>query len=256
MATTKTKTNASIELQALEAPKGWQAWLAPVEGGFPASETRAAQMRTWVRRLADSLIQRQPLKLEVFLQTNELHMGDGATELSANGVPWIPTTGLGIWPDRDPPRAWTDDEFREVEVGGSIRPLMHQVLRLTGEPAERRRAREVMLGKGSYVEMLTDQDGDALLDRFRAAHGAKIVDPMFAGFPFLCPLLDSASVAAAKADELGQWIGGSSFYARDSVSDNGLLLIASEPLEELLEAFGATSGEQGTWLLPPAGQES
>ncbi len=232
-------------LEALEAPAPWQAWLAPA-GEHPMAEAAAKPLRIVVERVADALVAQYPLKLEVFLQINELHLGEGSDIVQDQAIEWMPSTGLGIFPDRDPPKPWTREDFEELEVGQTVRPLMHQVLRLGGEPAARRAARSVMLGKGSYLELMVEQDGDAMIARFQAALEHKLVDRMFKGFSLLCPLLDAAGVAGAKAEELDTWLAGARLYARDSSEDKGLLLLSKQPLEDVFSAIGGRS-EKGGW---------
>ncbi len=231
--------------QALEAPTSWQAWLVPAGGAHPMPENAAKPVRSFVERIAQALVGQYPLKLESFLQVNELHLGDGADLVQEHGVDWMPSIGLGIWPDREPPKPWTRDDFEQLEVGQTVRPLMHQVVRLGGEPAARRHARTVMLGKGSYLELMIERDGDAMLARFQQALGDKLVDPMFKGFPFVCPLLDAAGVKSAKPDDLERWLAGAHLYARDSPEDKGLLLVSKHPLDDIFKALGGESSSAG-----------
>lgn len=248
MSTNEKPRYVTLELRSVEAPAEWESWVAGISEQ-PVRDSSSKALRAWFCRLVEDSLKTSGLSAEIALQINELHLNEGAEILEENCVKWLPQMGLGIFPDQDPPRPWTPEDFEAVEMdpAAKVRTLMHQVMRLAGAPEDRLSAREEMPGRGAYVEMHARRSDDDLLEALTAASQDKIADRMFSGFPFLFPLLNSRSLATLTGDDLERRLAGAEFYARDSASDGGLFLARKGGMTDLFETLGGERQENGTW---------
>jgi hypothetical protein len=201
-------------------------------------EEELAPARRFLQRLSAAAQAKWGLVAEVDLQVVQLHLLDGPARVAQHGREWIPAVGLGVWPDREPPRGWTDEDFNELGMGEKPRELMYQVLRVTTTPEARRQARDVMLGLGTVVEILVPDSLDAFFERSSQKLLPPIQDPAYTCFPFYVPLLEGKTFREGTAAQLTAWLCGSSMYIRESAEDKGLLILSREPLEALLQEWG------------------
>jgi len=198
----------------------WEAWLVPVDR-FPIPPEERAGVQNFVDRLVALVC---------------LHEK--------------PQLGWGIWPDRDPPTLWTAEEFRELAPGEMIRPLMHQVFRIT-EATARRTARNAMFGTGVALELLVREGDGELIQRTTQFLLLKIEEPSFRGFEFCVPLLDCKSLEGVAGDVLDNWLCGAQFYVRESPEDAGVLIISGFPLVSAWREMHLTQVQGGkSWMLP------
>lgn len=165
--------------------------------------------------------------------------------LSEHGREWLPALGLGVWPDREPPKFWTMDDFMNLAEGEKPRTLMYQVLRVTTSLERRDGARDIMLGLGTIVQILTRDSGEDFLKRATLNISAPIKDPSFTCFPFYVPLFEVKTITNASAASIDQWMCGASLYIRESKEDNGILFVSRGPVKELLRSLGATPIDNG-----------
>ena len=224
-------------VKRVAAPAPWSCCLAPVSG-FPVPEVELAPVRELVQRLTFTIQQEGNLSAEVFVQFAHLHVGDGSERLRRHGRDCLPELGLGVWPDREPPELWTAEYFASLGPGEKPRPLMHQVYRLAGSAEARAKASTEMLGRGTIVHVLTPHPTKELLEKCRAILLPPLRTP-FTAFSFYVPLLEAASVRAATAPQMEAWLAGVEVYIRESVEDTGVVIIARQPLEPILEKLGA-----------------
>ncbi len=245
------RQRGTLSLQAAKAPGAWQAFLLPLSA-FPTPEEELAAARQWLQKLSAAFVRQQKLTAEVFIQMDRLHLGDGVDRFCDHAVKWLPASGLGVWPDREPPTLWTDDEFKNLGEGEQPRTFMYQVFHIGGPSEAREQARDVMLGLGTVLEMLTADETGALLKKCRDLLLPPIQDRAFKNFPLYVPLLEGRSVAEASAEQLDAWTCGASVYIRESNEDHGILLLSKEPLDSILEAIGCErdGGKEASWRIP------
>ena len=94
-----------LELHGVSAPLPWQAVLLSL-GEFPLKPPRYGVIRHFFDLLADVLTGDHGMQQEVLLQMWKLAPATGAELVSKHGSLWQPELGLGVWPDREPPRSW------------------------------------------------------------------------------------------------------------------------------------------------------
>jgi hypothetical protein len=172
----------------------------------------------------------------------QLHLDHGAQKLSANGRAWLPMTGLGVWPDREPPRLWTSDDFLDREFGQPLQPLMHTVFHISGGEEASDHARDVMLGSGTVVHALLQKSPEEYHAVMRDLLLPPITDEALRGHPFYIPLIEAKSLPTVPGSKLDAWMGPASIYLRESVEDHGVLVISSLPrvLDDLVAVLSKT----------------
>jgi len=226
-------TEKRIVLRAVKAAAPWEAYLLPVSG-FGIPEEELIPVKAFLQQLTATLLQDGSLSLEVFIQLMQLHWGGGPERLAAHGREWLPMLGLGVWPDREPPRFWTMEDFKNVTPGEKPRTLMDQIFRISTTIEARLDACSVLLGLGTIVQMMTVDSSDVFLERARSVLLSPITDPSYTCFPFYLPLLEAKSIASHSAEEIETWLCGASVYVRESKQDNGILIVSRDPLRGIL----------------------
>ena len=160
--------------------------------------------------------------------------------------------GLGVWPDRPPPRPWERaDLFKmmfEYQTTGRVRPLVYSVLRVTGAQPVRLKAQSMMTSTGTVVSIWGRNNGEEFLGRAKEELLPAIVCENFRIMPFYVPLLDFASLRDRKAEELERWLCGATVYVRESPGDNAIIVLANLSLVPPLEEAGAKPTDSGRWI--------
>jgi len=229
--------NPAIPLRRLQMAAG-EGYLLPVTK-FPIPEQEFSQVRDFFQKLQTELASRWDLSLEVFIQLEQFEDDEPREVFYRHAQQWIPEVGLGVWPDREPPRVWTLEEFTQCALANKRpRPLMFQVFQITGSPQARIEAHERLAEFGALVEYLTDEDPELLLQRTTAALLPAIQDPTYTCFPFYVPLLEVKTLVGATTETLETWIGQNSVYIRESFEDCGILIASLLPIEQIVIACG------------------
>jgi hypothetical protein len=249
MSSPKQSASGMIRLVPVTAPEPWSAAVLPLSG-FPAPQEELGPVRRFLEKLV-KMAGENSACVETFIQLATLHLADGATHLSKNGRQWMPAMGLGVWPDREPPTGWTVEEMQQLVPGEQLRPLMNIALRVSGPVGARHQARDVLIGRGTIIQMFSNLQSDALLSGARDLLLPPIQDPSFTSFPYYIPLLEAKSVSGSKLQQLDAWCCGAHTYLRESVEDQGILIV-SRSLNELLNRLGGALSEEETpeWRIP------
>ena len=241
----------SVELATLSLRAPWEGFLVRVSG-FPLPEQEVEPLQRLLRSLTAEAASQWNLNVEVFIQLSQLHLGNGEKRLPVYGREWIPETGLGVWPDREPPTLWTMEEFESAKPGEPMRPLMYQVFRVTTSDQARAQARDVMLDVGCVLQIMTTDTTEGLLQKGRELLLSPIQELSFRSFPFYVPLLERKSLLSATPNQLESWFCGSSVYIRESFEDKGILIASREPLAPILKQIGGQlkEGSESEWRIP------
>jgi len=211
---------------------------------FPIPAEEIAPLRKLVGAFRQAFLKRGQLPSEVFLQTNRLGKL-GSARLSRHAREWMPELGLGVWPDQPPPALPSAADFEDLGPEEKPRPMMYEVMKITGEASTKQFALAAMLGTGAVLEAVTPDGGEAFLKQTKALLLPPIKEPGFRRYSFYVPIIEIKSLGAATAQQLDSWLGGASAYIRESVQDQGILIIARAPLAPLLKDLGAE------WLPEP-----
>src|SRR5258708_1320153 len=116
-----------LKQTAVQAP--WELFLLPISA-FPTPEEEIELARKFFQRLTPMIENEWKLPMEIFIQSTQAHVGDGATRLFDHGSEWKTKLGLGVWPDRLPPTLWRREDFQNLDVGEMPRRLMYSTLRV------------------------------------------------------------------------------------------------------------------------------
>lgn len=240
-----------VSLKALLGEPPVEVYLLPVSG-FPMPEQESRPLAGAIRRLTALVSKEWKLFPEVFIQFAQVHLGDAKIRLASHGREWIPTLGLGVWPDRPAPTIWKREEFMNLGVGEKPPRLMHQVFRVSASPEARAGARESMFGLGTIVQIMTCDEQGSFLQKARETLLPPIVDPSFTSFPFYVPLLEGKSVTGCAPEQIITWLSGAQVYMRESPEDNAILLVSSRPLAPIFGELGGhlLDGPDPFWQIP------
>jgi len=278
MSAISTVQQVSIRLSRLPVPKPWAGFLLHLSG-FPTPEAELAPVRVFLDSVVALLLKQNAGSLATFLQFSQLHVADGSLRFSSRTREWMPSLGLGVWPDREPPHPWTLDELRDLAPDEKPRSLMDVVLRVGAPrkdmlpPPEQLKAlpdkvrallqdklkaptqakgddiRNVMLGLGTVLQFVVALDQESFLATARKLLLPPISDPMFTSFQFYVPLLQSTSISNANPALLEAWSCGAYAYIRESPEDQGILLWTRTQMEDVFRQAGAVShGDE--WSIP------
>jgi hypothetical protein len=206
---------------------------------FPVPEPEIATVGRFVQGFMDTVVSEWKLSLELFIQYTQLHRGDGATRLSRHARQWMPKMGLGIWPDREPPRYFKREDFEELMPGDSLKPPLYKVFRVTATDA-RENACATMLGLGTVLALAIPGDGATLLSRTQVVLTAAIAPGSIRSFRFYVPLLEGKSFQSTQRAQIEEWLCGSCVYIRESVEDQAILIAASQSILPILKGMGAS----------------
>lgn len=249
MSVTTSIKKSSLRIVALALQEPWTGFVIGLSG-FPAPEHELELAREFLNRMVPLLAKRSGGAPETFLQFTQLHLGDGAQRLSSRGAAWLPSMGLGVWPDREPPHSWTLEEMRDLVPTDKVRPLMDIALRI-GAPEKAEEVRGIMLGLGTVLQCILPTGSKGFLEAARKLLLPPITDPCFTAFPFYVPLLEGKSVAGASASVLDTWSCGAGAYVRESPEDQGILVLVRGPIDDLLLQSGAIKESRNhEWRVP------
>lgn len=228
---------AGLALQRIPVMAPWEAYSID-SGAFPIEPSRSRPARSVVETVAAKISNVTGLSPDLFLQVAQLHVDGGSSLFATHAAGWNPSMGLGIFPDRDPPRTWKREDFEKLEPGQTVRPTSHKIFRLGLAGEERNRAWQMMFGRGATLQIYTPPPTAAFMDRTREAFLPKIEERIFRRYPFFVPLFDGRALESASAEQLAAWSCGFSAYIRESAEDQSILIVSRVPLGAAFEKAG------------------
>jgi hypothetical protein len=179
---------------------------------------------------------KQPLVHEVYVQMTQVERPAGPLLLSRNSALWMPSPGVGVWPDKAPPRSMSVRDFELLVPGEEMAPVSHQLLRLNvRDEAMRVDALDTMSGTGAMLWMLVPEDWDAARQRVSTWLEKRMTEESFRGHPFYAPLLDANSLVTISTHELAACLDGVALYCREDLAERAVLVISPRPLRTLFE---------------------
>ncbi len=228
----------------------WEAVFLPVPV-FPIPAENMASLRKLVGACRQVFLKRGQLPSEVFLQTNRLGKL-GSARLARHAREWMPELGLGVWPDQPPPALPTAADFEDLGPQEKPRPMMYEVMQITGEASTKQLALAAMLGTGAVLEAVTPAGGETFLEQTKALLLPPIKEPGLRRYPFYVPILERKTLESAGPEQLDKWFCGASAYIRESAQDKGILIVSREPLTPLLEGLGGEflKTPEPQWRIP------
>jgi len=225
----------------IDLPHPWCCLFIPLPS-LPLKQHQRSGVRDTVEKIVGYLRGCAPLHLTTWLLMDSLHKDGAVRELSRNGRHWMPDFGLGIWPDREPPRMYEDRDFLDLEYGAKFPQMVHSVVKAGMTEDAALHAWRTMFGTGSTILTLADGSSDNMLEAVREPLLAAIQDESFRSFPWYFPLLGRNSLGHEKEGLLDCWLGPACVYIRESEEDSGLLAISRMDLKPALLAAGFEIG--------------
>jgi hypothetical protein len=205
---------------------------------IPLEVNERSTLRAIVRRLEENVrrTSKLPLTHEVYLQMTQIERPAGPLLLSKNGPRWLPSPGVGVWPDKEPPRSMTARDVEVLIPGQKMAEFSHQVFRLnTRDDRMRDEAIETLLGTGPVLFMLVPEEWTAARRRISAGLEKGITEESFRGHPFYVPLLDGNSLKTLSPAQLSGCLDGVMLYLREDVVEQAVLVISQIPFAMLSE---------------------
>jgi hypothetical protein len=215
----------------------WDSLLLPVSA-FPIPQAELLVLASVVDNIVREAIKKLHVSPQVFLQVEQSDDPEFRNLYARKAAKWMPELGLGIWPDREPPVCWSEEEFKKLNPGEKLRAPLHQILWISGPLEVRAEASFAMLPFGPLLQIMTADDGETFLEKATALLLPPLTDRTFTCYPFYVPLLEFRSLAPATPRELETWLCGASLYVRESFEDNGILIVSRESLTPVLEELG------------------
>ena len=232
-------TQKSLLLDSIQLPEGSEfeaIWLRLPSKGLEQDERDA--LREIVHRIEEHVRQKSQLSLthEVYVQMTQIERPVGPLLLSKNSSRWMPSPGVGVWPDKEPPRSITPRDFQVLLPGEKMAEFSHQVQRLnTRDERMRIEAIDTLLGMGPVLFMLVSAEWAAAGRRISARLETRITDESFRGHPFYVPLLDEKSLITLSPVELSGYLEGVTLYLREDSSRQAILIISRIPFSALFD---------------------
>jgi hypothetical protein len=196
-------------------------------GQFPldkdVSERLVRVLQPWIQALAE----KESLEQAMWLQGAELHRSDAVDLLVKHGAEWMPDIGLGVRPDGEPPRMLRADDFRKRRWDAPIKPKHETAFHLMNGVVAAKSAFRLLCGSGTVLYCLLDAPVQIYLAEQRELWLPKIVEPAFRAHPFYMPLIHTTSLEKEEISTLLRWMGRARLYLRESVEDEGVMIVSS-----------------------------
>jgi hypothetical protein len=234
-----------IRIRQLARPEPWRAYLLEVSQ-FPVTPAEKTRMAPLLWEIVSQHAKNTRTQLETYVLVNELHQGDSAALLAANGGKWVPSIGLAIWPDRPVPGLWTREMVEQLRVGENPPASFYQIMQVTASKEACADAFRVMTGYGALIAVLTGLGTEPFRQACRQVIFPMLAPPVYTAFPMYLPLFDLQTAGAPSAD-LERWSCGADLYVRELHHDKGVLLLSRQPLDQAFAAAGTTVQGAGTW---------
>jgi hypothetical protein len=224
-----------VECEEVLLTSTWQAYKLSVSS-FPLHGFEKHFLRTLLQNLSITVADNWQLVPEVFLQFNDLHRDNGSEILRLNAQNWMPEVGLGVWLDQELPTLWAVEEFMNVVPGEVVRPLMHPVLRITTSVTSRHEARNLMVGRGTIIQIMSSPN-DNIVEQMTTYLSPKMIEPAFQFYPFYLPLFSLQWLQRATEQSLANDLQKTKLYFRESVEDRSILVLSCLPIKALLQSL-------------------
>jgi len=239
-----------LQLRVVRAEAPYEA--VSLKSKLPAPSEDLPLLSGIVARIIGAACQVRKMNVEVFVQLTALAEIQQMARLTEHAREWQPISGLGIWPDREPPTSLTLADIVKLLPGQRPRIDKYKLCRISASGKAREQAWTGLLGTGAVLVILTSDDTAAFLKKTKDALLPPIGDESFRHSSFYVPLVECKSFDSARPEQLESWFCSASLYLRESTEDGGLLIASREPLRPILESLGArlTDGSHPEWQVP------
>ena len=244
-----------ISIEKLPGANSWHAYRIPLEAPFPVTAEFRHALLPLVCDILAAVRSVRTSQLIGILQYNQLHHGGAGMVAAKKGKEWGLEWGLGYLPEQVPPTLWTMEDFTNLDIGEMPRPVMNQIFGISAGDAAVMAAVDMLLGLGSLVLGLASEPAATVKARATAQFRPLIEEEALRHFGYYFPLFSGASFSGSSATQIENWTCGMTFYLRESPDDKGILIAASEPLEDVFQRLKGreTPAAAFEWLITPQG---
>jgi hypothetical protein len=222
--TTIAMLNSRIENISLPAPL--RAVFLAV-GRFPLSRDHstalAASLQPWLRELAGEF----DLQPAMWLQGTALYSRETVELVCNHAREWMPDLGLGIRPGGEPPHLLTEADLNKLKWNEMPKPKHETAFYLANGPQAAEAAFPLFCGTGAVVYCLLSASAEVFLREQRERWLPTIEDPAFRAHSFYLPFFGRKCLEDQSSRLLLKWMGPAIVYLRESIEDNGILILAS-----------------------------
>ena len=238
-----------LKLELLHEEGGLQSWAADL-GEMPIASEDRPLLAEFLLRLLHAGEDAFGLTLSVWIEATHLHLEAGTRMLAPHASVWVPKIGLGLHPDGELPRLWTEEDFAEAPWGHKPPVFNNQVWEVSRASGHESAIR-AMAGRGALSLLLMDGSAAEFKGQMGEVLGPLVVERAYQMYPFYFPLLTEVSGANAVQ---GGWLGNARVYVREVFESRALVMFSRVPLETCLAGLGGISLRQAEWEFDLAGR--
>ena len=225
---------AQLTVREHAVPVPWQAYTV----ALPASPVRGealGQVRALVAAIETFLSVDCDLQGQTFLQSWRLATEGTAAMYEANIGRWLPSVGLGIFPNRRAPARMTRETAMDAAAAMFARQPVdlpaYRLMHVSGSGDAPAHALQTMLGQGIVQRLWTPDAWTTTKQLGKDAYLPRITEASLRRAAFHMPVLELAAFTSdATAQQIERWMCGAHAYLRESEEDGGLLLVSRRDL--------------------------
>jgi hypothetical protein len=222
----------TVREHAVPAP--WQAYTIALPTN-PVRGEALRHLRAFVDILDTFLSVDCELQGLTFLQSWRLSAEGTAPLYEANISRWLPSVGLGIFPNRRAPTRMTREAAMDAAAAMFARQPTdlpaYRLMHVSGSGDAPAHASKTLLGQGIVQRLWTRDAWSATKQRGREAYLLRIAEASLRRAAFHIPIFELAAFTSdITAQQVDQWMCGALVYLRESEEDGGLLLLSRQEL--------------------------
>ena len=234
-----TRGPAQLTLRYQAVPVPWQAYTI----ALPAAPVRGEvlqHVRTLVDTIDTFLTVDCELQGETFLQSWRLATEGTAPLYEANISHWLPSVGLGVFPNRCAPARMTREAAMDAAAAMFARQPAdlpaYRLMHVSGSGNASTHAIKTLLGQGIVQRLWAPHAWPATKQLGKKAYLPRIMEPSLRRAAFHIPVFElSAFTSDVTTPQIDEWICGAQAYLRESEEDGGLLLLSRRDLIPVIQ---------------------
>jgi len=227
----------NLKAVRLETSSDNFAYLIPLPS-LPLKAEKRAELFASVSGLVQLSRDRLNANRSVWLDLEHLHQDNAIRQISKYGPLWGPEMGLGLRPESDPPRYWTEDDLMNRDHDSPMPALMRSVMLLNADEKNAMQACEAMTGTGGLIQVVHRCTTQHLQQAWYDVLQPSIREEGLAAFPIYMPLFALSSFTERALPLMELCMRDVDLYVRESVADSGILLLSRQEISPLLEEAG------------------
>ncbi len=232
-------TEFDQELTAVRLTTGteWFVYIIPVPA-FPLKASQRKELFASVALLIRLLREESNANRSAWLELDHLHQDNAIQQIGKCAPLWNPEIGLGLKPEAESPRYWTEDDLTNRDHDSPMPALMRNILLLNTSDEHSAQACQSMTGTGGLTQVIHRCTTERMRRAWYEVLHPFITEEGLAAFPIYMPLLTTESLTASALPMVEHCMREVDVYIRESAEEKGVFLISARALEPWLEAAG------------------